>query len=84
MTLGVGTCVRSKDAQKQLARTSLKGARTLAKRQNELVQPPKVCKMHKTMVFGLIFFIAFLAIKEGTEAALHCTPSIPVIPMRII
>ena len=80
--------MRSKDAQKQLARTSLKGARTLAKRgQNELVQLPKVCKMHKTMVFGLTFFITFLAIKEGTEAMMACTPStsyLPVIPMRII
>ena len=81
----MGTCVRSKDAQKQLARTSLKGARTLAKRQNELVQP-KVCKMHKTMVFGLIFFITFLAIKEGAGAQV-CSPTtgnLPVIPMTII
>ena len=79
--------MRSKDAQKQLARTTLKGARTLAKRQNELIQLPKVCKMHKTMVFGLIFFITFLAIKEGTEASMACSPSLknlPVIPMRII
>ena len=34
--------MRNKDVQKKLARTSLKGARTLAKRQNELVQLPKV------------------------------------------
>ena len=67
--------MRSKDAQKQLARTSLKGARTLAKRQNQLVQLPEVCKMYKTMVFGLLFFITFLVFKEGIEATMHCKGS---------
>ena len=66
-------CVRSKDAQKQVARRSLKGARTLVKRQNELVQLPEVCKMHKTMVFGLLFFITFLAIIEGIGAMVTCS-----------
>ena len=69
--------VRSKDAQKQLARTSLKGARTLAKCQNQLVQLPEVCKMYKTMVFALLFFITFLAIVEDNGAAgLSCSGSL--------
>ena len=75
--------VRSKDAQKQLARRSLKDARTLAKRQNQLVQLPEVCKMHKTMVFGLLFFITFLAIVGGNGAAgQSCTGSLAETPVN--
>ena len=72
----------SKDAQKQLARTSLKGARTRANRQNELVQLPEVCKMHKTMVFELLCFITFLAIKEGIGAGLSCTGTLRNTPVN--
>ena len=75
-------CLRSKDAQKQVARRSLKGARTLVKRQNELVQLPEVCKMHKKMAFALLFFITFLAIIEGIGAYATCSGDLANAPVN--
>ena len=38
--------------------------------------------MHKTMVFGLLFFITFLAIIEGIGAAITCSGGMQNTPVN--